>query len=221
MNSSTPDWEGHNTATKFASTSGWFCGELNVSTNIFFTFHPSFCFPPQNQKFVLKLCQMVCVLCVVRKNKMTPDDCTLTEHFPHSLVFKWKTSQPQRHKSAPLSSRFHHRNVKPVFQSQYENMGKRKKHEVMYLVPIKHKWKSRRSSYNWLGCVYTCLPPVPAQSFSSTWALKCGFKARGLPWITENPQDVLWPLRRWKPNMSLRRWSTLAYRLFLVGVHSR
>lgn len=59
--------------------------------------------------------------------------------------------------------------------------GKIRKHEVMYLMPIKHREKSRRSPYNWLESVYTCLPPVPAQSSSSTQALKCGFKASGLP----------------------------------------
>lgn len=163
----------------------------------------------------------MCVRGVVKENKITPDDCTVTKHLPHGLMFKWKTSRPRRHKSAALLSvRFIVETLNHFSEPIWKH-GKIRKHEVMYLVPVKHGERSRRSPYNWLECVYTCLPPVAAQSSSSTPALKCGFKASGLPWITENPQDMVWPLRRWKPNMSLRRWSTLAYRLFLVGVHSR
>lgn len=63
-------------------------------------FHQSFCFPPENQYFKLKLWQMMCVRGVVKENKITPDDCAVTKHLPHGLMFKWKTSRPRRHKSA-------------------------------------------------------------------------------------------------------------------------
>lgn len=57
---------------------------------------------------------------VVKENKITPDDCAVTKHLPHGLMFKWKTTRPRRHKSATFSCMFHYRNVKSYFRAYME-----------------------------------------------------------------------------------------------------
>ena len=102
---------------------------------------------------------MVCVLGVLRENKTTPSDCSVTSHL-RCQVFKWKTSSPQGHKSCALSCTFHYDHSLRRFMEIWKITRKR---EVMYLVPIKRWTQRRRSAYNWLECVYTCFPPVPPQ----------------------------------------------------------
>lgn len=102
---------------------------------------------------------MMCVRGVMKENKITPDDCSVTKHLPHGLMFNGKLPDRkginQRHSPVCFIIEMLNHILEPIWKH-----GKIKKHAVMYLVPIKHREKSRRSPYNWLECVYTCLPPV-------------------------------------------------------------